>query len=117
MKADDPRAAAWRALLRRELEDAGVSQSELARRLDRTNAQVNQWLMEGNRHGPPDPDTVFAIEDILGCVDRLSSALGYVRPGSAPETVRAIRRDSALSRAQRQTLLDLYGVMAQERGD
>jgi hypothetical protein len=77
---------------------------------------VNQWLSSGNRYGPPDPDVVFAIEDALDCPDRLSSALGYVRPGSVPNVERAIRVDPSLSKAQRATLLDLYRVLVGRDG-
>jgi len=112
MEPADPRAVLWRQLLAEALANAGMSQSELARRIGRKPAQVNQWINEGNRYPPPkEHDVVFAMEDVLGCPDRLSSALGYVRPGPVPDVERAIRVDPGLSRAQRETLLDLWRVL------
>jgi len=116
VKAHDPRAVEWRRLLNEALDDAAVSQSELARRIDRTSTQVNQWLTDGNRYAPPEPDVVFAIENALDCPDRLSSALGYVRPGSVPDVERAIRTDPNLSKAQRATLLDLWRLLVERDG-
>lgn len=117
MKADDPRAQEWRKLLIRLLDEANMSQSELGRRIGRTSTQINQWVSEGNRYAPPDPDLVFAIEDVLGCPDLLSTVLGYVRPSDVPDVVRAIRADRSLTRGQRGTLLDLYQVMVGGRSD
>jgi len=93
-----------------------MNQSELARRLGRRPAQVNQWITDGERYAPPDSDTMFAIEDELGCPDKLSSILGYVRPGSVPDVERAIRVDPNLSKAERATLLDLYRVLVERDG-
>lgn len=116
VKLYDPRAERWRQLLADAMHDAGISQSELARRIGRKAAQVNQWLNAGDRYAPPEPDVVFAIEDVLGCPDRLSSALGYVRPGSVSDVERAIRVDPRLSKAERQTLLDLWRVLVERGG-
>ena len=116
MKLEDPRAERWRQLLAEALDDAGMSQSELARRIERRPAQVNQWLNAGDRYGVPEPDVVFAIEDVLGCPDRLSSALGYVRPGSVPDVEQAIRVDPNLRKPQRAALLDLYRVLVERDG-
>ena len=116
MKATDPRAQQWRQQLSDELAAAGMTQSELGRAIGRTAAQVNQWLSDGNRYAPPDPDVVFAIEDALDCRDRLSSTLGYVRPGSVPDVPQAIRVDPNLTRAQRQTLLDLWQMLVERAG-
>jgi transcriptional regulator with XRE-family HTH domain len=116
MKPDDPRAERWRQLLADELTQTGMSQSDLGRAIGRTAAQVNQWVNPGNRYGPPEPDVVFAIEDALGCPDRLSSALGYIRPGSVPDVEQAVRVDPNLTKAQRETLLDLWQVLVERAG-
>lgn len=115
MKAEDPRAIAWRNLLATAMEQAGYNQTRLADELGCSRALVSQWLSPGKI--PPEPDVVFAIEDALGCPDLLATVLGYVRRSDAPETVQAIQADPTLTRGQRGTLLDLYRVMVQGRGD
>jgi transcriptional regulator with XRE-family HTH domain len=106
MKTDDPRAELWRALLDQTLTELNMSRSELARRLGRSPAQVSQWITSPNRYGPPEPDVVFAIEDVLGCRDMLSVPLGYVRADDPrPTAETAIEADSELLPIQKKTLL------------
>ena len=118
MKAIDPRAARWRQLLARTLEDANVSQSELARLIGRTPAQVNQWLGGGGRYGPPEPDVVFAIEDALGCRDMLARVLGYVRADDVkPSVETAVAADEGLTPDQKQLLEVQLASMRQAARD
>lgn len=105
VKNDDPRAREWRLLLAQALDDAGMSRAELGRHLGRTSAQVSQWVNDGNRYGPPEPDVVFAIEDVLGCRGMLASVLGYVRADVTPTVESAIEADPELMPVQKQTLL------------
>lgn len=116
MRPQDPRAQQWRELLRRELDDARITQSQLADVLGVTQSMVSLWLKDDGRHGPPEPDVVFAIEDALGCPDRLATVLGYVRPQKVPTVVQAIRLDPALDQGQRQMLLATYQSAAKTRG-
>ena len=114
MKAEDPRAAAWRAMLRRVLQETHLSQSELARRLNRTSAQVNQWIAEGNRHGPPEPDVVFQIEDVLGCRNMLATILGYQRADDVtPSVETAVQADPGLTPDQKELLAVQLASMRQ----
>lgn len=88
-----------------------MSQTQLSILLGVTQSMVSLWLKDDGRHGPPEPDVVFAIEDALGCPDRLSTVLGYVRPQKVPAVVQALRLDPKLDKGQRQILLDLYQSM------
>ncbi len=118
MKADDPRANRWRQLFAQLLDEAHVNQSELGRRIGRTSTQVNQWLSEVNRYGPPDPDTVFAIEDALGCRDMLARVLGYVRADDVtPSVETAVAADEDLTPDQKELLAIQLTSMRQAARD
>ena len=105
----------WRQQLAAAMVDAGFNQTRLADELRCSRGLVSQWLSDAKV--PPDPDVVFAIEDVLGCPDLLSTILGYVRPSDAADVVRAIQTDRRLTRGQRGTLLDLYRLMVEGRSD
>ena len=114
MKAEDPRAVAWRDALNLLLQDAHVSQSELGRRIGRTATQVNQWLSEGNRYGPPEPDVVFQIEDVLGCRNMLATILGYQRADDVtPSVETAVQADPGLTPDQKELLAVQLASMRQ----
>lgn len=105
----EDQAAAWREELADALAASGLSQADLARAIDRKQQQVSDWM--AGRANPPRPDAIFAIEDALGCPDRLASVLGYVR--AVPiDTEVAIRRDAALSAEDRSVLLRMYQALA-----
>jgi transcriptional regulator with XRE-family HTH domain len=111
MKADDPRAAQWRAAMAQVLETSTITQADLARAIDRTQQQMSDWM--SGRANPPTPDVVFAIEDVLGCPDRLAQVLGYVRARPV-DTETSLERDPRLDEIDRLTLLRLYRYMSQQ---
>jgi transcriptional regulator with XRE-family HTH domain len=85
-----------------------VSRGEVAQSLGVTEAAVSYWLA-GQR--VPDPDTVFALERLLGCAPgELSRHLGYV-PAEAhktpPDVVAAVQA-CGLSVESKERVIDLY---------
>jgi transcriptional regulator with XRE-family HTH domain len=109
MRSDDPRADQWRAALAAALDASPLTQADLSRLIDRKPQQVSDWV--AGRAGPPRPDTVFDIEDALGCPDRLSQILGFVRARPV-DTETVIGRDVSLDDVDRATLLRMYRLMA-----
>ena len=98
--------------------EANMTRAEMARRLGRKPAQVSQWVTDGNRHGPPDPDTVFAIEDALGCRDMLARVLGYVRADDVtPSVETAVAADEDLTPDQKELLAIQLTSMRQAARD
>ena len=85
-----------------------VSRGQVAQILGVTEAAVSYWLA-GQR--VPDPDTVFALERLLGCAPgELSRHLGYV-PAEAhktPQDVVAAVQACGLSRESKERVIDLY---------
>jgi transcriptional regulator with XRE-family HTH domain len=85
-----------------------VSRGEVAQSLGVTEAAVSYWLA-GQR--VPDPDTVFALERLLGCAPgELSRHLGYV-PAEAhntPQDVVAAVQACGLSLESKERVIDLY---------
>lgn len=59
-----------------------MTRADLATRLGVTPQSVSNWL--GGLRQPPEPDTVFAIEQALDCPGRFSQLLGYQPAGHAP---------------------------------
>jgi transcriptional regulator with XRE-family HTH domain len=110
MKANDPRAKAWRESVNEELINARLSRRQLALQVGISPQRMSQWLGDHGEYAPPDPDMVFAIEDALGVHNKCAAHLGYMRaPGTEPaSTVDAIRQDPLLSRQARDTLLFIY---------
>lgn len=85
-----------------------VSRGEVAKSLGITEGAVSYWLA-GQR--VPGPDTVFALERLLGCAPgELSRHLGYVPADAhqrAPEVVAAVQA-CGLSRESKERVIDLY---------
>jgi transcriptional regulator with XRE-family HTH domain len=109
VKVDDPRAEQWREATTRAIEQSPMTQAEVARAIGRAQQQLSDWL--GGRGGPPPPDTVFAIEDALGCVDQLAHLLGYVR-AKPVDLAAAIAQDPTIDDVDRATLLRMYRLMS-----
>jgi len=104
-------------VLQRAIADAGVSQRELARRLEVSQASVSQWL-----HGQTTPRPAMAVrlERALGLdPGSLLIPLGYVvvdpkgRPIGVPE---AIANDPFLGPREREILRDVYRTLVGHRG-
>jgi len=103
--------------LRKAVADAGISQRELARRLEVSQASVSQWL-----HGQtaPRPGMAIRLERELGRdPGSLLIPLGYVvvDPEGKPLGVReAIAKDPLLGPREREILLSLYRTLVEQRG-
>src|SRR5882724_13118787 len=85
-----------------------VSRGEVAKSLGVTEAAVSYWLA-GQR--VPDPDTVFALERLLGCAPgELSRHLGFVPAAAykAPQDVVAAVQACGLSPESMERVIDLY---------
>ncbi len=85
-----------------------VSRGDVAQSLGVTEAAVSYWL-GGQR--VPDPDTVFALERLLGCAPgELSRHLGYVAAEAykAPQEVVAAVQACGLSPESKERVIDLY---------
>src|SRR5258705_10783907 len=85
-----------------------VSRAEVAQSLGVSEAAVSYWLA-GQR--VPDPDTVFALERLLGCAPgELSRHLGYVAAEAykAPQEVVAAVQACGLSPESKERVIDLY---------
>jgi transcriptional regulator with XRE-family HTH domain len=102
--------------LRKAVADAGISQRELARRLEVSQASVSQWL-----HGQtaPRPSMAVRLERELGRdPGSLLIPLGYVvvdpqgRPVGVPE---AVTKDPRLGNREREILLSLYRTLVDQR--
>src|SRR6266542_3092040 len=96
--------------------EAGISQRELARRLEVSQASVSQWL-----HGQTTPRPAMAVrlERELGREPgSLLIPLGYVvvdrkgRPLGVPE---AIANDPRLGPREREVLQDVYKALVKQR--
>jgi transcriptional regulator with XRE-family HTH domain len=103
--------------LRKAVADAGISQRELARRLEVSQASVSQWV-----HGQtvPRPAMAVRLEHELGREPgSLLIPLGYVvvdpqgRPVGVPE---AVTKDPRLGNREREILLSLYRTLVEQRG-
>jgi len=103
--------------LRKAVADAGISQRELARRLEVSQASVSQWV-----HGQtvPRPAMAVRLEHELGREPgSLLIPLGYVvvdpqgRPVGVPE---AVTKDPRLGNREREILLSLYRTLVDQRG-
>lgn len=101
--------------LRKAIEDVGISQRELARRLGVSQASVSQWL-----HGQtvPRPGMAVRLEQELGRdPGSLLTALGYVvvdpkgRPVGVPE---AVANDPRLGDREREILLSVYRTLVEQ---
>ncbi len=102
--------------LRKAVADAGISQRELARRLEVSQASVSQWV-----HGQtvPRPAMAVRLEHELGREPgSLLIPLGYVvvdpqgRPVGVPE---AVTKDPRLGNREREILLSLYRTLVDQR--
>ncbi len=102
--------------LRKAVADAGISQRELARRLEVSQASVSQWL-----HGQtaPRPGMAIRLERELGRdPGSLLIPLGYVvvDPEGKPLGVReAIAKDPLLGPREREILRDVYRTLVNQR--
>jgi transcriptional regulator with XRE-family HTH domain len=103
--------------LRQALDDAGISQRELARRLEVSQAAVSQWL-----HGQtaPRPAMAVRLERELGRdPGSLLIPLGYVvvdpkgKPIGVPE---AIANDPLLGPREREILRGVYRTLVGHQG-
>src|SRR6266542_354199 len=103
--------------LQRAIAEAGISQRELARRLEVSQASVSQWL-----HGQTTPRPAMAVrlERELGRdPGSLLIPLGYVvvdpegRPVGVPD---AVAKDPRLGSREREILLSLYRTLVEQRG-
>jgi transcriptional regulator with XRE-family HTH domain len=103
--------------LQKAIAEVGISQRELARRLEVSQASVSQWL-----HGQttPRPGLAAQLERELGQEPgSLLIPLGYVvvdrkgRPLGVPE---AIANDPRLGPREREVLQDVYRALVKQRG-
>jgi transcriptional regulator with XRE-family HTH domain len=103
--------------LQKAIAEVGISQRELARRLEVSQASVSQWL-----HGQttPRPGLAAQLERELGQEPgSLLIPLGYVvvdpkgRPLGVPE---AIANDPLLGPREREVLQDVYRALVKQRG-
>src|SRR6266511_5139542 len=103
--------------LRKAIAEVGISQRELARRLEVSQASVSQWL-----HGQttPRPTMAVRLERELGHEPgSLLIPLGYVvvdpkgRPIGVPD---AIAKDPLLGPREREILRDVYRALVNQRG-
>jgi transcriptional regulator with XRE-family HTH domain len=95
----------------------GISRSEAAQRLGVSEAAVSYWVA-GQR--VPDPDTVFALEQLLGCAPgELSRHLGYVpaESGRTPLDVVAAVQACGLSPASKRRVIDLYRFLCHHEAE
>jgi transcriptional regulator with XRE-family HTH domain len=114
MKADDPRSVRWREATNQALREAGLSQGDIANELGCSRARVSHWLAEGNRYGPPEPEVVFVIEDLLGCRNMLATILGYQRADDVtPSVETAVQADPGLTPDQKELLAVQLASMRQ----
>lgn len=96
------------------LTERGISQSELARRLDVTASAVNQWA---RGRATPSRDNIVRIEDELAVEPRgsLLALAGYTSDDSEAPTVESlIRADPTLDPEDRRVILRIIR-MARER--
>lgn len=94
------------------MDEAGFNQTRLANELGCSRALVSQWLSAGKI--PPEPDVVFAIEDVLGCRDMLAETLGYRRADDVrPSIETAVAADPDLTADQKELLAIQVGSMRQ----
>jgi transcriptional regulator with XRE-family HTH domain len=103
--------------LQKAIADAGISQRELARRLEVSQASVSQWL---HAQTAPRPGMAVRLERELGRdPGSLLIPLGYVvvdpegRPVGVPE---AVAKDPRLGSREREILLSLYRTLVDQRG-
>jgi len=103
--------------LQKAVAEVGISQRELARRLEVSQASVSQWL-----HGQTTPRPALAVrlERELGHEPgSLLIPLGYVvvdpkgRPLGVPD---AIANDPLLGPREREVLQDVYRALVKQRG-
>ena len=103
--------------LRKAVNEVGISQRELARRLEVSQASVSQWV-----HGQttPRPSTAVRLERELGREPgSLLIPLGYVvvdRKGKALGVPEAIANDPRLGPREREVLRDVYEALVKQRG-
>src|SRR6266536_3534109 len=103
--------------LQKAIAEVGISQRELARRLEVSQASVSQWL-----HGQtaPRPSMAVRLERELGRdPGSLLIPLGYVvvDPEGKPLGVReAIAKDPLLGPREREILRDVYRTLVNRRG-
>jgi len=95
----------------------GMSRGDVAKSLGVTEAAVSYWL-GGQR--VPDPDTVFALERLLGCAPgELSRHLGFVPAAAykAPQDVVAAVQACGLSPESKERVIDLYRFLRHHEED
>lgn len=109
MSGDEERRRTWGLALHAARTQAGVSQVELAKRLNSHQANVSNWERGRNI---PEPADVFAIEDALGLAPgELSHLLGFIPVhADAPACTvhRAVIEDQLLTDQQRRAMLAMY---------
>lgn len=96
------------------LVEAGLTQSDLARRLGVTSSAVNGWARGKT---PPSRENLERIEDELSVEPRgaLMRLAGYAAPDDAPPTVESLlRADPGLDPEDKRVLLRIIR-MARER--
>jgi transcriptional regulator with XRE-family HTH domain len=103
--------------LQKALAEVGISQRELARRLEVSQASVSQWL-----HGQTTPRPAMAVRlerELRRKPGSLLIPLGYVvvdpkgRPLGVPD---AIAKDPLLGPREREILQDIYRALVNQRG-
>jgi hypothetical protein len=104
----------FRSALRRQVEDGPWTWRSLAEALNTLGIDVawqtvHTWATADRQ--PPPPPMVFALEDVLGCVNLLSGTLGYQRADNTCDVPRAISADPDLFPEQREDLLALWELM------
>lgn len=111
------RTRAFAAALRDAMSSQGVTQTDLAKRLDlRSQGTISGWI---NAVAEPPYETVFAIEKVLGVrPGSLSRYLGYLPVSASKVTVdveRAINEDPFLSKEAKAHLLGAYRLVKGRR--
>ena len=108
----DSRRRAFGAALGAALNMAGITQTEVARKLGTTQGSVSQWKAGISM---PEPEMLFRLECVLGLPSgHLSHHLGYVPAGATtPMSVRdAVLSDPLLDGTAQRALIKLYEVFA-----
>jgi transcriptional regulator with XRE-family HTH domain len=108
---------AFGQVLLAELELRGISQAELARRLELTPQAVTNWV---RGHAAPSRDTLARIEDALGLIrGQLFVELGYRHPDEDPGHLvtpeEAIRLDPQLTVEAKRALLHVIAALRNGR--
>jgi transcriptional regulator with XRE-family HTH domain len=120
MADEDDRELTWARAVRDELLSVGASKADLARFLGVAPQAVDNWLPVKDappKRRPPEPATVFAVEDFFEAPGRFAPILGYRRAELPDPSTLAelLHQDPALSRPAVAAILALRDTLAEER--